>query len=50
MFKGPAEPARLALVIGGIPFEDVRINREGLAALKDAGKLPSGQVELIFSY
>ena len=42
--QGPAEAARLALAIGGIPFEDVRINREGLNSLKDSGKLPSGQV------
>jgi glutathione S-transferase len=42
--QGPAEPGRLALTIGGIPFEDERVNREQMTAMKEAGELPCGQV------
>jgi len=42
--QGPAEPARLALVIGGIPFDDVRLDRATMLKLKEAGELPWGQL------
>ena len=44
--QGPAEPARLALVIGGVAFEDERLNRDEMMALREAGKLPWGQLPL----
>lgn len=39
-----AEPSRLALHLGGIPFEDVRLGREEFLAMKTGGELPFGQV------
>ena len=35
--KGLAEPARLALTVGRIPFEDVRVSYEDVARLRAAG-------------
>jgi glutathione S-transferase len=46
--KGIAEPIRLALFVGGIDFEDVRVGYEEVAALRESGKLaPFGQVPLL---
>jgi len=42
--QGPAEPSRLALVLGGIPFEDKRHTRADFQQKKDAGSLPYGQL------
>ena len=38
--------ASLALVIGGVAFEDERLNRDEMMALREAGKLPWGQLPL----
>eukprot|EP00965_Chrysotila_dentata_P165683 5470372-Pleurochrysis_carterae.AAC.3 len=46
-FRGVAEPIRLALTIGDIPFEDVRIGYDGVKALRAQGKLPYGQVPIL---
>ena len=46
--QGPAEPARLALVVGGVPFEDVRYDRERMLKAKEAGELPYGQLPLLY--
>ncbi|KAJ3038271.1 hypothetical protein HDV00_000868 [Rhizophlyctis rosea] len=43
--KARAEPIRLALAVGGIPFEDERIAREQWAALKE--KMPFGQMPIL---
>lgn len=40
--QGPAEPARLALTIGGIDFEDVRVTREEMLKMRESGKLLGG--------
>lgn len=41
--QGPAEPVRLALVLAGIAFEDNRLDRDGMVAMRDAGALtPKG--------
>jgi len=45
--KGLAEPARLALTVGRIPFEDVRVSYEDVARLRAAGELPFGQVPVL---
>eukprot|EP00501_MAST-03F_sp_TOSAG23-6_P001441 GSMAST32.ASY1.ANO1.1498.1 assembled CDS len=45
--QGAAEASRLSLVIAKIPFTDERVNREGMNALKDAGKLPCGQLPIM---
>ena len=37
--QGPAEPSRLALTISGIPFEDVRIDRDTMLKMREEGKL-----------
>ena len=42
-----AEPSRLALHLGGIPFDDVRLSRDAFRDLKAAGELPYGQVPMI---
>lgn len=42
--QGAAEPARLALVLGEIPFEDARLDRPAMTAMKEAGELPYGQL------
>ena len=47
--QGPAEPARLALVVGGVSFEDVRYDRERMLKAKQAVKTcrpDSGRTEL----
>lgn len=44
-FKGRAEPIRLALVIGGIEFEDNRVNAEEFQAIKLS--LPYGQLPVM---
>ena len=40
--QGPAEPARLALRVGGIAFEDCRVSRDQMLELRAAGKLLGG--------
>ncbi|KAG7378755.1 hypothetical protein PHYPSEUDO_009529 [Phytophthora pseudosyringae] len=42
---GRAEPTRLALYVGGVPFEDKRLSREEFGALKSS--LPLGQVPVL---
>ena len=42
-----AEPIRLALHIGGVPFEDRRVSYEEIAAMREAGELPCGQVPIL---
>jgi glutathione S-transferase len=42
--KSKAEPIRLALAIGGIPFEDRRVSYDQVASMRAAGELPFGQV------
>lgn len=37
--QGPAEPIRLALVLSGVAFEDVRVSRDEMLAMREAGKL-----------
>ncbi|KAK1948359.1 Glutathione S-transferase 1 [Phytophthora citrophthora] len=44
-FAGRAESVRLALYVGGVPFEDNRLTREEFAALKSS--LPLGQVPVL---
>ncbi|KUF86536.1 Glutathione S-transferase 1 [Phytophthora nicotianae] len=44
-FGGRAEHVRLALYIGGIPFEDKRLSREEFGALKSS--FPLGQVPVL---
>lgn len=46
-FTGLAEAVRLALVVGGIPFEDERLSRDGVDAKRAAGELPYGQVPVL---
>jgi len=48
-FNGPgrAEPVRVALFLGGIPFEDTRIDFQRFAQLRTDGKLPLGSVPLL---
>lgn len=45
--QGVAEVPRLVLKLGNIPFEDIRVNREEMMALKSEGKLPSGQLPIM---
>ena len=42
-----AEASRLALHIGGIPFEDVRPGRDAFRATKAAGGYPYGQLPIL---
>ena len=42
--RGRAELIRFALVFAGVEYEEVSINPESLAALKESGKLLYGQV------
>jgi glutathione S-transferase len=42
-----AETARLALHLGGIPFEDRRPTREQFKQMKESGELPYGQLPLL---
>ena len=44
---GRAEPIRLALAIGGIAFEDVRLTREEFGQQKAEGKFIFGQVPVL---
>ncbi|KAF4047186.1 Glutathione S-transferase C-terminal domain [Phytophthora infestans] len=44
-FGGRAEPVRLALYVGGVPFEDKRLTREEFGALKSS--FPLGQVPVL---
>ena len=41
---GRAEPVRLAFVVGGIPFEDVRVDYQRVASMRASGELPFSQV------
>jgi len=45
--QGRAEPARAALWIGKIAFEDIRLVGEDFAKNKSAGKYPHGQVPVL---
>jgi len=42
-----AEASRIALHLAGIPFEDVRPDREAFAAMKASGELPYGQLPVL---
>eukprot|EP00608_Synchroma_pusillum_P005881 CAMPEP_0198419514 /NCGR_PEP_ID=MMETSP1452-20131203/263_1 /TAXON_ID=1181717 /ORGANISM="Synchroma pusillum, Strain CCMP3072" /LENGTH=207 /DNA_ID=CAMNT_0044139645 /DNA_START=96 /DNA_END=719 /DNA_ORIENTATION=- len=42
-----AEPVRLALKIGGVPFEDVRLTREAFMKRKAEGGFPTGQLPIL---
>ncbi|CAM9153105.1 unnamed protein product, partial [Ectocarpus fasciculatus] len=44
---GKAEAARLACQYAGYPIEDVRLSREEFLAMKEAGRLPFGQVPVM---
>ena len=47
-FKGRAEPARLALHVAGVPFEDCRLSCKEFAAIQDSlpfGRLPVLEVD-----
>jgi len=46
--QGPAEPIRLALVVGGVPFDDIRHTRAEMLAMKEAGELPYGQLPIAY--
>ena len=47
--KGVAEPIRLALFIGGVPFADERVTYDDVAAMRAAGSSvsPTGQVPIL---
>jgi prostaglandin-H2 D-isomerase / glutathione transferase len=45
--KGRAEPTRLALTIGKIPFKNVTMQYSEFAPIKASGRLPFGQVPLL---
>lgn len=45
--QGLAEPIRLALFIGSVPFVDERISYEEVHRRREAGLLPCGQVPII---
>jgi glutathione S-transferase len=45
--RGFGEAIRLALVVGGIQFEDRRVSYSEVAALRKSGALPHGQVPLL---
>ena len=42
-----AEASRLALTLGGVPFEDVRLSRNEFREMKAAGAFPVGQVPVL---
>ena len=42
-----AEAARIALHIGGVPFEDIRPGRAEFLAMKNSGELPYGQLPVL---
>jgi len=44
---GVAESTRLALRVANIAFEDVRVSYDDVGAMRDAGKLPFGQVPIL---
>merc|ERR1712166_452268 len=44
---GRAEPIRMALTLGGVEFEDHRVNHEESKALKESGKLEFGQMPML---
>jgi len=41
---GKGEPIRLACIYGNLPFEDIRVDREGFEELIDEGRLTFGQL------
>lgn len=45
--KGYAEPIRLALVVGGLEFEDRRVSHEEVKAMRESGELTFGQVPML---
>jgi glutathione S-transferase len=45
--KSFGEPTRLALVVGGLEFEDVRASYEEVAEMRRTGRLPHGQVPVL---
>lgn len=45
--KSRAEPIRLALFIGGVPFDDERVSYEEILARRKQGHLPFGQVPVM---
>jgi glutathione S-transferase len=45
--KALGEPIRLALFIGGIEFEDVRVSYEQVDQMRKLGQLPFGQVPVL---
>lgn len=45
--KGFGEPVRLALFVGGLPFEDHRVSHEEVAEMRNRGELPFGQVPVL---
>jgi len=45
---GRAEPIRWSLIEAEIEFEDERLSKEEFIALKDSGKLPFGQVPILY--
>eukprot|EP00287_Rhodomonas_sp_CCMP768_P013228 CAMPEP_0196747946 /NCGR_PEP_ID=MMETSP1091-20130531/71737_1 /TAXON_ID=302021 /ORGANISM="Rhodomonas sp., Strain CCMP768" /LENGTH=211 /DNA_ID=CAMNT_0042095181 /DNA_START=22 /DNA_END=657 /DNA_ORIENTATION=+ len=45
--RGRAEPVRLALTLGDIPFEDVRMSKQEFDAAKQTGKLPFGALPVL---
>jgi prostaglandin-H2 D-isomerase / glutathione transferase len=45
--QGRAEPIRVALRLGQVPFEDHRIDFPAFSAAKAAGELPLGQVPVL---
>ena len=44
---GRAEPIRMALTLGKIPFEDIRVTREEHMKMKGEGKWPCGQIPVL---
>jgi glutathione S-transferase len=44
---GRAEPIRVALRLGGVPFDDVRLQFPEFTAIKAAGALPLGSVPVL---
>jgi prostaglandin-H2 D-isomerase / glutathione transferase len=44
---GRAEPVRIALTLGGIAFEDRRLNYPAFAAVKAGGELPLGSLPIL---
>ena len=42
-----AEVSRIALYLGDVPFEDVRVSREAFREMKASGELPYGQLPVL---